>query len=127
MSDTPSPAGMAPCSTTSAALAEYGLSDGNTLIRRTYYALVEDGFGTTEPTDAYLGRVAETFRALFVELTGASHVPADIDAAIDDARYATFDSVDDDADLRTTVLPAFNSAFAGYYCRYRGRPLAPDT
>ncbi|AFK18241.1 hypothetical protein E6P09_05615 [Haloferax mediterranei ATCC 33500] len=115
-----------PCSTTITALAEYGLSDGNELVRRTYDDLEEDGFGAFEPTAAYFDRVAATFRALFVELTGTTPVPTVVDAALDDAQYATLQVVDTGSDLETEVLPEFYKQFAGYYCTYRGRLLVVD-
>jgi hypothetical protein len=126
MRQTDTPTDADPCTTSADALAAFGVEDGTRLVRQTYADLVEDGFGTYEPTDAYLDRAAATFRAVFAEETGVAVVPPDVDAAIDDARQTTPALSDEDADLRTDFLPRFYRRFAGYYCAYGGRPLSTD-
>lgn len=104
-----------------APLAGFGIEDEERLVERTYYDLTEDGFGDydPDPDGAYLDRVAETVRAVFAELADPYEVPADVDAALDDARHAVAESADGDADLRTEVLPAFVGEFAAFVRAYR--------
>lgn len=108
-------------SASAAALAELGIYDGTDLLRRAYADLVEDGFRTAGDID----RIAATFRAVFAEQSGLAAVPLDVDAAIDDARHATYRLASPRDDLRTAVLPTFYAQFAGFYCAYREAPLGP--
>lgn len=105
-----------------APLAAFGIEDEGRLVERTYYDLTEDGFGEYDPESdggASLDRVAETVRAVFAELADPYEVPADVDAALDDACHAVAESADGDADLRTDVLPAFVGEFAAFVRAYR--------
>lgn len=122
MKQTSSPNRTEPCARSDAALAEFGI-DGRQLRRRTHDDLVEDGFGTYEPTAAYADRLAQTFRAVLAEQADLLTVPEDVDAAIDDAVHATLSEHEEDADLRTDVVGTFYRSFAAFYCAYRGRPL----
>lgn len=122
--DQPTPAGRSdPCDTSATALVAHGIDEGDRLVRRTYYDLVEDGFDEFDGSAEFVARVAETFRAVYAELAAPATVPADVDAAIDDARLGTLEAVDASADLRTGVLPQFYRQFAGYYCAYSGTHL----
>lgn len=122
MKQTSSPNRAEPCARSDDALASFGI-DGRQLRQRTHDDLVEDGFGTYEPTAAYVDRLAQTFRAVLAEQADLLAIPEDVDAAIDDAVHATLSDHDGNADLRTDVVRTFYRSFAGFYCAYRGRPL----
>lgn len=113
--------------TTTTAFAEYGIDDGVTLIRRTYYRLVDDDSLAFEPTDAFLDRLTFAFVAAFLRSADRDAVPEPVVVALDDATARTLEEFQDggvdadDRDLRTRVLPAFYQRVAGFYCAYRDR------
>lgn len=106
--------------TTTTSFADHGLADGSTLIRETYFRLLESGT-TYEPTAAFFERLESAFIWAYLSTTGETGIPPHVEAAIADARSRTRESYHGtpDSDLRTEVIPAFYQRVAGFHCIYR--------
>ena len=105
--------------TTTRTFAVYGVDDGSVLVRTTHRLVHDEDDGTV--TDATLDLVAAAFRAAFLEHADVGSLPADVAAAVEDARYFTRERyAGAEADLRTELLPAFYREVAGFHCAYRG-------
>ncbi|MEF8915708.1 hypothetical protein [Natronomonas sp.] len=106
--------------TTTTSFDDHGLADGSTLIRETYYRLVEGG-ATYEPTAAFFDRLESAFIWAYLGATDEAGIPPHVGAAIADARGRTHEAFREtpDADLRTEVIPAFYQRVAGFHCIYR--------
>lgn len=107
--------------TTTTSFSDHGLSDGEALIRDTYYRLVDGGTTAFEPTTAFFDRLEAAFVWSYFGATDERGVPPHVEAAIEDARARTREAFADDADadLRTVVIPAFYQRVAGFHCLYR--------
>lgn len=107
--------------TTTASFDDHGVDDGSDLIRQTYDRLAADDDGTFEPTDRFFDRLADAFMRSYLTATGEFSLPDDVAPAIDDARtWTAIDFADEqDADLRTQVVPTFYQYAAGFHCTYR--------
>lgn len=107
--------------TSTTSFADHGLDDGETLIRETYYRLVDGGRTDFEPTEAFFNQLESAFVWSYFAATDERRVPSHVQAAIDDARARTAEAFNDrpDADLRTEVIPTFYQRVAGFHCIYR--------
>jgi hypothetical protein len=110
--------------TTTRTFSAYGIADGSSLVRRTYYRLGDDP-GTIDA--AAVQRIGAAFGDAFVELADVDAVPDAVSMAVEDAAYFTGESFDGaDADLRTDVLPSFYRSVAAFHCAYTGHPERAD-
>jgi len=107
--------------TTTTSFEDHGLADGEALIRRTHYRLLEADAASFEPTPAFFDRLESAFIWSYLATTGETGVPPHVEAAMADARERTRESFDTspEADLRTDVIPAYYQRVAGFHCLYR--------
>jgi hypothetical protein len=115
----PGPRGAGGACTTTESFADHGIEDGGALLRDTYYRLAAEEVPDFAPTPSYFDRIESAFLWAYLAATEERGVPADVAAAVDDARAAIGTEVDVGADLRTEVVPAFYRLVAGYHCAYR--------
>lgn len=106
--------------TTTGSFADHDIEDGSVLIERTYYRLAEAETSPDE-TDSVLDALESAFIWAYLETTDGNVIPADVEAAIDDARAFARGEIADrpDADLRTDLVPTFYQYAAGFHCVYR--------
>lgn len=108
------------CTTTNS-FGDHDIDDGSVLIQRTYYRLAADEEPTFEPTESFFQQLESAFIWAYFGSNQERGVPDHVEAALDDALALTREEFTDrpDADLRTTVLPAFYQHLAGFHCTYR--------
>ncbi len=106
--------------TTTGSFAAHGIDDGSRLISRTYYRLADGAPASFAPADRFFDRLETAFIWAYLESAGGTGVPDGVLTAVDDARARTAEEFADepDADLRTTVIPAFYRRVAGFHCAY---------
>jgi len=108
------------CSTTES-FADHGIEDGTALLEGTHRRLSAPGVPAFDGSVAAYDRLESAFLWAYLATTGQTAVPADVLAALDDARAATAAALADtaDPDLRTEVVPTFYRQAAGFHCAYR--------
>jgi len=108
------------CTTTSS-FGDHGVDDGSELVHQTYYRLVDGGRAEFEPTASFYDALESAFLWAYLGSVEEGDVPEHVQLAVDDALELTREEFagHPDADLRTTVLPAFYERVAGFHCRYR--------
>lgn len=109
-----------PACTTTSSFADHEISDGSTLIRRTYHRL-RSAHTEYQPTEPFFDALESAFIWAYLGATEERGVPEHVAAAIDDARAHTKAELEEqsDADLRTTVIPTFYKHVADFHCVYR--------
>jgi hypothetical protein len=109
-----------PACTTTSSFADHDISDGSTLIRRTYHRL-RSAHTEYQPTSSFFDALESAFIWAYLGTTKERGVPDHVTAAIDDARAHTKAELEDrpDADLRTVVVPTFYRHLADFHCVYR--------
>ncbi|ERH10412.1 MAG: hypothetical protein J07HX64_02186 [halophilic archaeon J07HX64] len=107
--------------TTTGSFTDHDIEDGSTLIQRSYYRLADGDRTEFEPTGSFFDALESAFIWAYLGTVRENSVPEHVEAAIDDARALTAEEFEDqEADLRTEVLPAFYRHLAGFHCAYRG-------
>lgn len=107
--------------TTTDSFSEHGIDDGSDLIQRAYYRLSDETKPVFEPTKSFFEQIETAFIWAYLGSNDERGVPEHVEAALDDARVLTHQefSEEEDASLRTDVLPAFYRRLAGFHCAYR--------
>lgn len=120
---------MTTCTTRTTAFIDHGIEDGSELVSRTYYALVASSHDTPEMSSEFADHVARAFRRSFIRRAAIPLVPEPVDAAIEQSSDIVVHRLldDQDADLRTDILPAFYQAVANTYCAHLSAGGDPGT
>ena len=107
--------------TTTTSFDDHGVRDATDLVTRTYYRLQHGDRTDFEPTEAFFDALESAFLWAYLGSVEEGDVPEHVQLAVDDALELTREEFagHPDADLRTTVLPAFYERVAGFHCRYR--------
>jgi len=107
--------------TTTTSFDDHGVGDATDLVTRTYYRLQGEDRTDFEPSDDFFDALESAFLWAYLGSVDERGVPEHVQLAVDDALALTREEFADhpEADLRTTVLPAFYERVAGFHCRYR--------
>ncbi|WP_336325566.1 hypothetical protein [Halovenus sp. HT40] len=118
--DEPHTSDRTPACTTTSSFADHQISDGSTLIRRTYHRL-RSAHTEYQPTESFFDALESAFIWAYLGTTEERGVPEHVAAAIDDARAHTKAEFADQpsADLRTDIIPTFYKHVADFHCVYR--------
>lgn len=110
------------CSNHATAFAASGVTDGTSIVHRTYYRLRSPDDNAVHASPEFMASLAQAFRRAFLVEMGRHTDPTPVGAAVERAvTVTTHDLLDrESADLRTSVLPTFYRAVSRNYCALAG-------